>query len=270
MIRIPIRTSRWAIWARRLASLALPFEIIPVFMHRERLIPSDTFTLLFSIGMLLALLAILVGIIALIRLWRSGFRGWGRTLQALILGLFLAAPLGVGIAWAMTYPSTNDVATDGKLPVLVLAENADDVRLSPAATEKAFPNAVARKYPLPPERVFALVAELAGEWQWEVRVKGEPVSATRPGRLNALAMTWLGFRDEVAILVGWSGDGSNVSMRSASLFGLSDLGANGRRIEAFLKALDEAVTEAQRQGPIIEGPTPDSASEGEGNAADDN
>ena len=70
-------------------------------------------------------------------------------------------------------------------------------------------------------------------------------------------MTLVGFRDEVAILINWAEDGSTlVSMRSASLFGLDDLGANGLRIEAFLTDLDTAVTEAQRQEPIFDGLTP--------------
>jgi hypothetical protein len=35
-MRILIRTSKWAIWARRFGSLALPLAAIPVLMHRER------------------------------------------------------------------------------------------------------------------------------------------------------------------------------------------------------------------------------------------
>ena len=56
------------------------------------------------------------------------------------------------------------------------------------------------------------------------------------------------------MVAGSSTTGSDV--RSASQFGLDDLGTNGQRIEAFLTDLDTAVTEAQRQAPIIEGLTP--------------
>lgn len=257
-MRIPHRTSRWAIWARRLASVALPFEIIPVFMHRERLLQSDTFTILFSIGVLLALLTIFVSLISFARLWQSGFRGWARTAQAFIMGLALIVPLVVAMNWAMTYPPTNDVATAGTVPELIMSQSTEDRRLSPEATLRAFPTVVSRTYALSPHTVFALIARLVNERQWEIRLKREPVEPAYPGRLHALAMTLLGFRDEVAILVSWTSEGAMVSMRSASLFGLDDLGANGRRIEDFLSALDQAVTDAQRQGPIIEGLTPGS------------
>ncbi|MBU1175238.1 MAG: DUF1499 domain-containing protein [Alphaproteobacteria bacterium] len=258
-MRIPIRTSRWAIWARRIASLALPLEVIPVLMHRERMIGSDAFTLLFAIGLALAALAVAVSIIALMRLWQSGFRGWSRTLQALLLGLFLVAPAGIAISWAVTYPPTNDVATLGPLPELAIARNPLAHRLAEAETLRAFPNAVARTYPMAPGDVFDLAVGLVTERQWEARIRRRPVAPAYQGRIHALAMTLLGFRDEVAILIDWTESGTIVSMRSASLFGVDDLGTNGKRIEAFLIDLDAAVTEAQRRAPIIEGLTPGSA-----------
>ncbi len=255
-MRIPIRTSRWAIWARRIASLALPIEIISVFMHRQRMIPFDTFTLLFGLGLGLAVLAVVISLIALTRLWHSGFRGWVYAVQALALGLVLASPIGIAAYLALVFPPTSDVATTGPLPMLAIAERSDAGLLSRQETERAFPNAVARTYPLPPDQVFALVARLVTERQWETRIKRQPVAPAYPGRLHALAMVWLGYRDEVAIEVSWAVEGSLVSMRSASLYGIDDLGANGKRIEDFLVDLDRTVTEAQRQGPIFEGLTP--------------
>ncbi len=256
-MRIPIRTSRWAIWARRLASLALPFEIIPIFMHRERMVAGDTFTLLFGIGLVLALLAILTGLVALVRLWQTGFRGWDKALQALILGLVLVSPLGIAAYWATQYPATSDVATTGETPDLVIEADDSEPPLAQDARAKAFPTAVARSYTLPPDKVFSLVAGLVAAQGWEIRFRREPVGPDGAGRINALVTTWFGYRDEVALRIGWAASGTVVSMRSASLFGLDDLGANGRRIEAFLAGLDQAVLEAERQGPIGEVPTPD-------------
>jgi hypothetical protein len=268
-MRIAIRTSRWAIWARRIASLALPIEIISVFMHRQRMIPSDTFTLLFGLGLILAVLAIIVSVVAFVRLWRTGFRGWAHTLEALVLGLVLASPIAIAAHLALTYPPTSDVATNGTLPMLVIAERSEDGVLLQQETARAFPSAVARSYPLPPDQVFVLIARLALEQKWEIRVKRRPVAPAYSGRLHALAMTWLGYRDEVAVVVAWAGEGSVVSMRSASLYGIDDLGANGQRIEAFLTDLDRAVTEAQRQGPIFEGLTPGDAYPDDGGAETD-
>ncbi len=256
-MRISIRTSRWAIWARRIASIALPFELIAVIMHRQRMIPSDTFTLIFAIGLALAVLSIIVSLFAFVRLWRSGFSGWGRTFQALILGLVLASPIGVAISWTAIYPPTNDVATNGTLPTLSIARHSDARLLSREDTVRIFPTALARTYPLTPDKVFALAADLAGERQWDIRIRRRPVAPAYPGRLQALDMTFLGYRDEISILVDWSDSGAVVSMRSASIYKFDDFGSNGRRIEAFLSELDRAVTEELRREPIVNEPVLD-------------
>ena len=78
-MRILIRTSKWATWARTLGSLAVPLAVIPVLLHRERFITSDVFLVVALAAALLALLGVLVSLIALGRLWHTGDRaGAGR------------------------------------------------------------------------------------------------------------------------------------------------------------------------------------------------
>jgi hypothetical protein len=48
---------------------------------------------------------------------------------------------------------------------------------------------------------------------------------------------WFGFKDDVVIAITPAGTGSKVDMRSVSRVGISDLGANAKRIEAFLAAV---------------------------------
>jgi uncharacterized protein (DUF1499 family) len=48
---------------------------------------------------------------------------------------------------------------------------------------------------------------------------------------------WFGFKDDVVLVVTADGAGSAVDMRSVSRVGISDLGANAKRIEALLSAL---------------------------------
>jgi uncharacterized protein (DUF1499 family) len=75
------------------------------------------------------------------------------------------------------------------------------------------------------------------------------------GQINATEMTYLGWTDEVAIHIERSVEGAEVSMRSASLgYTEHDLGRNGRRIEAFLRDLDEMVTDELRRGVPFEVP----------------
>jgi uncharacterized protein (DUF1499 family) len=48
---------------------------------------------------------------------------------------------------------------------------------------------------------------------------------------------WYGFKDDVVIAVTPVANGAQVDMRSVSRVGISDLGANAKRIEAFLAAV---------------------------------
>lgn len=57
-------------------------------------------------------------------------------------------------------------------------------------------------------------------------------------RIEAVAESfWFGFKDDVVIAITPSGTGSKVDMRSVSRVGISDLGANAKRIERYLGAL---------------------------------
>jgi hypothetical protein len=48
---------------------------------------------------------------------------------------------------------------------------------------------------------------------------------------------WFGFKDDVAIAITPSGTGSKVDVRSISRVGISDMGANAKRIEAILAGI---------------------------------
>jgi uncharacterized protein (DUF1499 family) len=55
------------------------------------------------------------------------------------------------------------------------------------------------------------------------------------GRIEATATTpWFGFKDDVVVRVRPEGTGSRIDVRSVSRVGKSDVGANARRIRAYL------------------------------------
>lgn len=254
MIRILIRTSRWAIWSRRLGSVAVPLLVIPALMHRARAINSETFGIVFGFALAIALLAFLTGLIAFVRLWLTGDRGWGRATTGIVLGLICLAPLIYGSVQYVRYPAVNDVTTDWESPPAMLLGGSlrpDDRHQDEVIA--SFPNAVNRNYQLPAEVVFALTEQLVAENGWDVRLRRIPGQLARPGQLNATAMTLLGWRDEISISVGSSDDGTRVALRSRSSAGLVDLGENGRRIETFLLTLDDRVSEWRRDNPQIGG-----------------
>jgi uncharacterized protein (DUF1499 family) len=57
-------------------------------------------------------------------------------------------------------------------------------------------------------------------------------------RIDAVAESlWFGFKDDVAIAITPIANGTQVDVRSVSRVGISDLGANAKRIEAYLAAV---------------------------------
>lgn len=253
-MRILIRTSKWAIAARRLGSVAVPLVIIPVLLHRFRQITSDLFLVAILAAGLVALLAVLVSIIALARLWQTGDQGWGRALAGLLLGTLCLLPYGWYGNLLLTYPAVTDIATidRGLLPLGfepgMQAMPAPRI-LSADEMARTFPNVETRIYPLGLVPTFGLVQALVADNGWDIRTLREPTAGFDPGQINAQIVTLPGWREEVVIRVTGTLTNSTVDMRSASLNALHDFGANGTRIESFLAALDEAVTALLRDNP---------------------
>lgn len=249
-MRILIRTSKWAIWARRFGSLALPLAVIPVFMHRERFMSSADFTTVEIVAVAVAGLAFLLAIGAFVRLWITGDQGWGKATTGFFLSLICLLPLAYVVFEMVRYPAISDIATDATRPPGLVSQVPPSNVVDSAAIVAAFPNARDRTYPIEAAQMYALIVTLSDQRGWEPRARREPQTPLAEGQVNAIATTLLGYRDEVAIRIQGDPQGSIVSMRSASLFGGHDLGENGRRIEEFLTALDERVTLMLRDAPV--------------------
>jgi len=255
-MRILIRTSKWAIWARRLASFAVPLAVIPVILHRQQVITTEAFHTMALVALIVAGLSLFLSLGALVRLWITGDRGWDRAFGGLLLSLLCLAPFVYGFVEASRYPRVTDVSTspDLKLALLAPAPGVDPT-VDQAAIEAAFPNAHTRTYPLDAPRLYEVVSKLVSDWGWDVRLRQAPPTARGTGQIDAVVTTWLGWRDAVAIRVSTGTEGGVVDMRSASLTpSLSDLGANGKRIEEFLLALDSAVTTVLRNSVLAPAP----------------
>lgn len=253
-MRILIRTSKWAIWARRFGSLALPLAIIPVFLHRERLILSADFAIIETVALAVAAIALLLALGAFVRLWITGDQGWGKATVGFLLALICLAPFVAVGFFVARYPSTADISTDPANPPGIVSQLPAHPPADYAAIEPAYPNAKDRNYPIEAAQMFAIVSSLVDSQGWEARARREPQTPLAEGQVNAVATTLLGWREEVAIRIRGVPQGSIVSMRSAALHPGHDLGENGRRIEAFLAALDQQVTLLLRDAPVTAAP----------------
>ena len=253
-MRILIRTSRWAIWARRLGSVAIPLVIISVLLHRFRLITSDLFLVAAAAGGLVASIAVLTALIALARLWQTGDRGWGGALAGLLFGAVSLLPYGWYGGLMLRYPPVTDIATADRGSMPLVFEPGTQAMpppkmLSAEAMARTFPNVETRSYPLGLAPTFGLIRAMVDDRGWDVRLLREPEPGSDLGQLNGQIMTLPGWREEVVIRVRGNLTSSVVDMRSASLNAPHDFGSNGTRIEDFLAALDDAVTTLLRDNP---------------------
>jgi len=243
-MRILIRTSKWAVWARRTGALALPLAAIPVLLHRAHAITSDNFITIEAIALGLAVLAVAMAIVAFVRLWFTGDQGWWKASLAFIFGVLCIAPAGYFAYEAIHQPSTPDVSTDFSTPLeltsAVTAPPPTPAQITRIETD--FPNARSRNYPIAAPAMFDAIDNLIDDRGWEIRSSRKPATQVDSGQINAVVTTLLGFRQEVAIRVTGAPDGTTIAMRSASLTNFPDFGENGQRVEAFMLDLDNQVT----------------------------
>lgn len=253
-MRILIRTSKTAIWARRIGRIAIPLVILPVGMHHLGLIESPSFFTVAILALVVSALAVLVALLALARLWFSGDRGWGKALMGLFLGLICLAPFGYYGYYAWRFPPVTDIATvpRGELPLLFLPDTAKmppPKLISPDEQVRIFPNATTRTYPLDVVSLFGVVERLVENEGWDIRREVAPGPDGAAGRINARIVTLPGWREEAVFRVSPTANGAKVDMRSASINAPHDFGSNGSRISRFMVNLDNEVTTLLRDNP---------------------
>lgn len=147
------------------------------------------------------------------------------------------------IAWmqrARALPPINDITTDTANPP-TFAEILSLRRGSPVpatyagpatadAQRAAYPDIAPVVLPLAPPAAFAKALAAARAQGWTIIS-----SEASDGRIEATDTTpWFGFRDDVVVRVVPDPRGSRVDVRSLSRIGKGDLGANARRVRAFI------------------------------------
>ena len=133
-------------------------------------------------------------------------------MKKLLAGAVVAAVVAAVLAW----PRLNVVET-GRTP--------------------EYPDLVPRRYAAAPERVVAAVeAAVHALPRWTLKGAG---SGAAGHALHAETRTRVfRFVDDVTVRVSAAGDGSEVSVRSASRVGKWDFGQNARNVRELLAALD--------------------------------
>ncbi|MFO1398434.1 MAG: DUF1499 domain-containing protein [Burkholderiales bacterium] len=193
-------------------------------------------------GIAVAVLALLALLVPRVRNGRA---------PALVAALVLAAgAAALPLFWQQTaraVPPINDITTDPDDPpplvaLLPLRANARVGARYPGAEtarlqREGYPDLRPFTTPRAPREAFAAALAAARGMGWQIIAADEGA-----GRIEATATTpWFGFVDDVVVRVRPEGSGSRIDVRSLSRVGRSDLGANAKRIRAYLAALAGAV-----------------------------
>jgi uncharacterized protein (DUF1499 family) len=174
--------------------------------------------------------------------------GAHRTVLPLALAGAVAGGCVFFVPWrqsriARQVPAIHDISTDTDTPPLfaaILPLRA--AAANPAAyggpevarlQRAAYPDIAPLRLAVSPPAAFERALAAARRLGWTV-VAQDPAA----GRIEAFDRTfWFGFFDDVVVRVAPDGAGSRVDVRSVSRVGRSDVGANARRIRAYLRAL---------------------------------
>jgi uncharacterized protein (DUF1499 family) len=199
--------------------------------------------LLLAAGTVLAAIGLVTGIAGIIAAHR---RGLSDDKQAVYLGTFVCAlilaVMGLQFYTASTVPPIHDITTDVQDPptfdraVALRGEGANSLEYDREAVaplqQQAYPWVQTLTTELPPEQALARSAAVLEDMGLEVVHVDE-----QAGRVEAVDTTfWFGFEDDVVVRVRPAPEGgSQVDVRSVSRVGVSDLGANARRIGEFLE-----------------------------------
>ena len=133
------------------------------------------------------------------------------------------------------YPPINDVATDPISP--------PQYELAPHRVySESLARQVAKSYPeIQPLELRLAPGHVATLVERTVRQQGWTVTRAQALAVEGYATTGLfRFRDDFVIRVAAIPRGARIDMRSSSRVGQGDLGANAKRIVAFLSALERA------------------------------
>lgn len=227
------------------AGVALAFVVVGALLQRLGWLPFPLAFYLFGIGLLVSSLFALY---ALASVFRHLARGQPCRSQ-LHIAFLTAAPAMLVLAIVgvdgFKAPPIHDLSTDIHDPPQFrfaqarrregdnsLDYGGEDIA---ALQVEAYPDLKTVYLPGTREQGMALIRETVQALGWEVL--GEDGEA---GQIEAAETTpLLGFTDDVVIRVRTLNDGVLIDLRSTSRVGVSDLGANAKRIRHFVRELKQ-------------------------------
>lgn len=236
-------------WTGRTALFSLVLLLFAIVAHRFFGMSPPLLLSLIKLAFAGAIVAIVLGLVCAVRIWRHGGPGGARILTAFVVASGM-------LAWPLAYyptmkrlPEINDVTTSTDSPpafqVLVASRSAPAngaayrADLFSALQLAAYPDLKPLIVNRSSEEVFDLVVEAVRRQKFTIVRETPPGPMNgRVGNIEAVDQTLImGFKDDVAVRVSGGDSEARVDVRSASRYGRHDLGRNVQRIRALLREI---------------------------------
>jgi hypothetical protein len=172
-IRFERSRSLAAGWSRRLGLFALALFVLTAVLHRFDFLDDLTFAATFALSGAIALLALLLAVVGIYRLWSVGAVGGKAALKGLIMSLIVLVPTALVLYRGVTLPRIYDIATDTENPprFLVPVSFESQWHIAPfmdpdapySGQAEAYPRGTGRRYAGGVDRVLEAVRLVAGE-----------------------------------------------------------------------------------------------------------
>jgi uncharacterized protein (DUF1499 family) len=247
--------SRAAANSRRVAVFACLTAAVAVFVGRFDGVRDPTGALtVFGAALALAALALLLAGAAAVEIWNTGRRGVARAAAATALALGLLAYPVYLTAQAARLPRINEVTTDFKAPpTYMISSRAREARGAwtppdpapefEAEQRQAYPRIAPMQVDLEPDQAYRMSMRIAKDLGWRI-VDALPPNLRGDGAAHIDATDrslFFGFVDDIAIRIRPQANQTQIDIRSASRIGRHDFGANARRVERFMDAVQQSV-----------------------------
>ena len=251
------KTVHEGLWARRMALFFVQLLILTVLLHRFGTLTTPAAMNLVAVSIGGLLLAIIVAVVGLVRIWFGGQIGAAQAFTGIAIALVgLAVPLFF-LSQYFLLPQLNDIQTTRQameFKQLAAMRPADANRIvepdlaAAEEREKAYPDVRPMELERSVTETFDIVHEAVKRLGWTI-VLSEPPDGDQPGRIEATNRTMImGYTDDALIRVTGDDAHAFIDVRSVSRYGKHDLGANAGHIRELFAEVKSALEKGERTG----------------------
>lgn len=180
----PQRVTRLAIWSRRFGTMAVPLAVIGVVFHRSGAADGVAGLAILAVFVICALLGLLAGMLALVRIWQDGLEGVSAAVMGIVWSIAVLIIPATLIPPLFTLPRLNQALTDFDDPprFIVTSRNIPPGENAPnnlppnqqALQRQAYPTVVPLRADLPIMEAYELALQLVESRGWEIVARSPP------------------------------------------------------------------------------------------------